>query len=53
MAGHSHFANIMHKKGRADIKRGKAFSKYAKVSGADGRDEVETNEAAVLAKWVD
>ena len=31
MAGHSHFANIMHKKGRADAKRGKAFSKISKL----------------------
>lgn len=31
MAGHSHFANIMHKKGRADAKRGKTFSKISKL----------------------
>lgn len=31
MAGHSHFANIMHKKGRADAKRGKAFSKISRL----------------------
>ncbi len=29
MAGHSHFANIMHKKARTDAKRGKAFSKIS------------------------
>ncbi len=31
MAGHSHFANIMHKKGRMDAKRGKAFSKVSRL----------------------
>lgn len=31
MAGHSHFANIMHKKGRVDAKRGKAFSKISRL----------------------
>ena len=30
MAGHSHFANIMHKKGAADAKRSKVFSKLAR-----------------------
>lgn len=30
MAGHSQFANIKHKKGRADEKRGKLFTKLAK-----------------------
>ena len=30
MAGHSQFANIKHKKGRADEKRGKVFTKLAK-----------------------
>jgi len=31
VSGHSHFANIMHKKGRADAKRGKAFSKISRL----------------------
>jgi YebC/PmpR family DNA-binding regulatory protein len=31
VAGHSHFANIMHKKGRADAARGKAFSKISRL----------------------
>ncbi len=31
MAGHSHFANIMHKKGRVDAKRGKTFSKISRL----------------------
>lgn len=30
MAGHSHWANIQHKKGAADAKRGKLFSKLAR-----------------------
>ena len=44
MAGHSKWANIKHKKGRADQKRGKLFSRIAKevisavkVGGADPR----------------
>ena len=31
MSGHSHFATIKHKKGIADAKRGKVFSKMARV----------------------
>ena len=31
MAGHSHFANIMHKKSRMDAKRGKTFSKISRL----------------------
>jgi YebC/PmpR family DNA-binding regulatory protein len=31
VAGHSHFANIMHKKGRVDAKRGKTFSKISRL----------------------
>ncbi|AGW14431.1 YebC/PmpR family DNA-binding transcriptional regulator [Megalodesulfovibrio gigas] len=30
MAGHSQFKNIMHRKGRQDVKRGKAFTKAVK-----------------------
>ena len=30
MAGHSHWAGIKHKKGRADEKRAKTFSKLSK-----------------------
>ena len=30
MAGHSHFANIQHKKGVRDAKRGKIFTKLAR-----------------------
>ncbi len=38
MAGHSHWAGIKHKKGAADAKRGKIFSKLAKaiISAARG-----------------
>ena len=42
MAGHSNWANIQHRKGRQDVKRGKAFTKLikeitvaAKMSGGD------------------
>jgi len=31
MAGHSHWANIAHKKGRADAKRGKLFGKLSRA----------------------
>lgn len=31
MAGHSHWANIAHKKGRYDQKRGKLFGKLSKA----------------------
>ena len=31
MAGHSHWASIKHKKGASDVKKGKAFSKIARM----------------------
>ena len=31
MAGHSHWASIKHKKGATDAKKGKAFSKIARM----------------------
>jgi hypothetical protein len=31
MAGHSKFANIKHRKARVDAKKGRAFSKHAKL----------------------
>ena len=31
MAGHSHWANIQHKKGIADSKRGKVWSKLSRL----------------------
>ncbi|MEE8143441.1 MAG: YebC/PmpR family DNA-binding transcriptional regulator [Planctomycetota bacterium] len=46
MAGHSHWAGIKHKKGAADAKRGKLFSKLAKfiiVAARDGGGDPEAN----------
>lgn len=48
MAGHSKWANIKHKKGRADAARGKLFSRLAKemtVAARDGGGDPETNIA--------
>ena len=46
MAGHSKWANIKHKKGRADAARGKVFSKIAKeimVAASQGGGNVDDN----------
>jgi YebC/PmpR family DNA-binding regulatory protein len=46
MAGHSKWANIKHKKGRADAARGKVFSKLAKemtVAARMGGGDVDSN----------
>ena len=46
MAGHSKWANIKHKKGRADAARGKIFSKIAKeilVAAAAGGGNPDDN----------
>jgi YebC/PmpR family DNA-binding regulatory protein len=46
MAGHSKWANIKHKKGRADAARGKVFSKISKeimVAAAAGGGNIEDN----------
>jgi YebC/PmpR family DNA-binding regulatory protein len=46
MAGHSKWANIKHKKGKADAARGKVFSKIAKeiiVAAAAGGGNVDDN----------
>lgn len=46
MAGHSHWAGIKHKKGIADAKRGKLFSKHAKyiiVAARDGGGDPDAN----------
>lgn len=46
MAGHSKWANIKHKKGKADAARGKVFSKIAKeimVAAAAGGGSVDDN----------
>jgi YebC/PmpR family DNA-binding regulatory protein len=46
MAGHSHWANIAHKKGIADAKRGKLFSKlsrYIIIAARSGGGDPDTN----------
>ena len=46
MAGHSKWANIKHKKGRADAARGKVFSKISKeimVAAAGGGGNIDDN----------
>lgn len=46
MAGHSHFHNIKHKKGRADTIRGKVFSKLSKlitICAKDRGGDITTN----------
>jgi YebC/PmpR family DNA-binding regulatory protein len=48
MSGHSKWATIKHKKGAADAKRGKAFSRYSKelmVAAKAGGSNPETNAA--------
>ena len=48
MAGHSKWANIKHKKGKADAARGKVFSKIAKeimVAASGGGGNVNDNIA--------
>ncbi len=52
MAGHSHFHNIKHKKGRADVARGKIFSKLSKmitVCAKDRGGDINTNSQLRLA----
>ena len=46
MSGHSKFANIKHKKGRADVKRGKIFTKLGReimVAVKEGGPDPSTN----------
>jgi len=46
MSGHSHWASIKHKKGAADTKRGKVFSKMARVvsvAAKEGGGDPESN----------
>ena len=46
MSGHSKWASIKHKKGKADAKRGKVFSKMAKlitVAAKDGGGDLDMN----------
>ena len=54
MAGHSKWANIQHRKGRQDAKRGKIFTKIikeitvaARMGGLISRPVTSLNESAV------
>lgn len=52
MAGHSKWANIKHKKGKADAQRGKIFTKLIRkivVAAKEGGGEVADNSALRLA----
>lgn len=52
MAGHSKWANIKHKKGRADAKKGKAFSRVTKeiiTAVKQGGPDIKTNAKLRLA----
>jgi YebC/PmpR family DNA-binding regulatory protein len=52
MSGHSKWSSIKHKKGAADAKRGKLFTKLARaitVAARDGGGNVEANPALGLA----
>jgi YebC/PmpR family DNA-binding regulatory protein len=52
MAGHSKWANIKHRKGRQDAKRGKLFAKLAKaieVAAREGGGNVEFNPTLATA----
>lgn len=52
MSGHSHWAGIKHRKGRADAQRGKVFSKLAKeiIVAAQSNSETKLNEAIKKAR---
>src|SRR5215207_2821790 len=52
MSGHSKWSSIKHKKGAADAKRGKLFTKLARaitVAARDGGGDVDANPALALA----
>lgn len=52
MAGHSHWASIKHKKGAADVKKGKAFSKVTRmitVAARRGGGDPDMNPKLQLA----
>jgi YebC/PmpR family DNA-binding regulatory protein len=52
MSGHSKWSTIKHKKGAADAKRGKLFTKIARmiaVAAREGGSDIETNFALRLA----
>ena len=53
MAGHSKWANIQHRKGRQDVKRGKIFTRLIKeitVAARMGGGEADTNPRLRLAR---
>ena len=57
MAGHSKWANIQHRKGRQDAKRGKVFTKIikeitvaARLGGGDTNMNPRLRAAVALAK---
>src|SRR5436309_1889488 len=57
MAGHSKWANIKHRKGKADIKKGKVFSRMAKeiisavkLGGADPKANPRLRLALLKAR---
>ena len=49
MAGHSQFANIMHRKGKQDAKRSKMFSKLSKEITVAAKAGGTVDQGAVLA----
>ena len=52
MAGHSHWANVQHKKARMDAKRGKVWTKVARLitqAAKDGGGDPDANPALRLA----
>ncbi|MGE5479931.1 MAG: YebC/PmpR family DNA-binding transcriptional regulator [Chloroflexota bacterium] len=52
MSGHSKWANIKHKKGKADAKRGKVFTRISKeitVAAREGGGDVDSNPRLRLA----
>ena len=51
MAGHSHWAGIKHKKGAADAKRGKIFSKLAKFISLAARERGGDPDANLQLKY--
>ena len=54
MSGHSKWSSIKHKKGAADAKRGKLFTKLARaitVAARDGGGNADANPAGTLWCW--
>ena len=52
MSGHSKWSSIKHKKGAADAKRGKLFSKLARaiiVAARDGGGDIDGNPTLATA----